>query len=160
MCDCGRDCPEYDYPSGRNGYDPLRGQCENDFLAELRAQGAQKKPPPGLPSRGKKRFPRVLADEVITSWNTQAELAEIYRFSTRQLQRLEPKGLPAFGTGADKRYPLPQAAVWLLEYRHLRNRGTRVDYLPLDVALARHELGTVAMLYAEQTEPRDLVWIR
>ena len=48
---------------------------------------------------------------------TQAELADALGVSTRWVQKLEERGLPAEGFRGTCRYPVPDAIVWYLEWR-------------------------------------------
>lgn len=134
-CDCGRGCPRYRYSSsGPRGYDPLEGECEKEFFEDLRK--LIENGPTGIPKRGAKNFPLVLADRLVRQWVGQSDFAEAFGVSTRQVQRLERKGLPSFGAGASKRYPFPQAGTWMLDYQLLASRNSTVRYLPLEIAIA------------------------
>jgi hypothetical protein len=78
----------------------------------------------------------------IAEWVTQSELARICNITGRHVQNLERMGLPADGSRATKRYPIPHAVVWWSEYLIAKelNNGRNPDFLPIEVAMARDRL--------------------
>ena len=50
----------------------------------------------------------------------------------------ESRGLPSYGAGPTKRYPVPHAISWIHAYRGFRAQGHRVEYLPMDIAFGEN----------------------
>lgn len=93
--------------------------------------------------------PKMHAVEVV-AWLKQADVADEFRLTPRQVQNLERKGLPHDGSGASKRYPVPHCFVWFLAYRVRQRLGEVVERLPFEVAHAEHR----AMVAKENGELR------
>lgn len=93
----------------------------------------------------------------VARWLTQAEAAELLGITTRWLQKLEARGMPAEGHRASCRYALPHAVVWLRQWRLSRYREEQINALPFAIALARDELSAAIedAVYAYQlrTDP-------
>ncbi len=79
-------------------------------------------------------------DGRLTSWRTAAETAEDLGITTRRLQQLEQKGMPAEGYRGTCRYPSPHAVVWLRIYRIALRNHERVAYLDIEEAFEQHDL--------------------
>lgn len=82
----------------------------------------------------------VLDGLMVHGWATQAELAEWFQVTGRQIQNLEKIGLPSDGHRATKRYPVPHVVIWFSQYQVHLASGDTVDRLPFSVVLAEHQL--------------------
>ena len=99
--------------------------------------------PAGVKARVSSKWPRIIGERPVTEWCTQADLASAFDVSERTIQRWEKIGLPAFGRGPSKRYPLPHARTWCHWHERLRGLGRRVVQLPIGTVLAEdHALVT------------------
>jgi hypothetical protein len=73
-------------------------------------------------------------------WASQEETAEWLGMTTRHLQRLEERGLPAEGHHASCRYAWPHVGIWHGEYVYLRARyGKSPAYLDIEDAMDAHD---------------------
>ena len=68
--------------------------------------------PEGVKPAQCRDWPQVIEDAPVAAWWTQRRLAALYGVDERTVQRWESRGLPNFGAGPTKRYPIPQATVW------------------------------------------------
>lgn len=96
--------------------------------------------PAGVSKSEAADWPRILDDNPICHWVDQSMMARLAQVDVRTIQRWELKGLPAFGEGRSKRYPLPHAVVWHMAYRSLQARSRKgVDSLSVGRAFGEYE---------------------
>lgn len=74
----------------------------------------------------------------VAYWVSQAWLAENLGISTRWIQKLEERGLPARGFRDTCEYPVPHALLWYFEYQLRSGRG-KVTRLSPALAIAEHK---------------------
>lgn len=95
-------------------------------------------------------------------WITQAELAAELQISARQVQNLEPRGLPSRGERGSKRYPKWDCLAWYFAWRRLhdQDRLSLPDTLDIDEARRVYEswIGLCGA-YFTQDASRPLSWL-
>lgn len=118
---------------------------------QLRAEvskyvGAARLKPAGVPKSESADWPKILDDEPIITWVDQSMMARLAQKDPRTIMRWERKGLPAFGEGRSKRYPVPHAVVWSMAYSSLQARSRKgVDHLSVDVAFGEYAASNARM---------------
>jgi hypothetical protein len=69
-------------------------------------------------------------------WVTAEGLDEMFDVSSRHLVRLRKAGLPNRMLNRRRVYPLRDATAWMFAYKRRVDRGERVTWIDLDVAIA------------------------
>jgi hypothetical protein len=75
-----------------------------------------------------------------TRWATADETAEDLGITTRWLQKLENKGMPAEGFRDSCRYPWPHAGEWYVAYQRALARDKSVEHLDIEDAMKQHDI--------------------
>lgn len=74
------------------------------------------------------------------TWWSQKDTADALGISTRWLQELEPRGMPARGRRGSKEYCWPDVLMWHVAYRRREGSRLPVRFLSMDVARAEYQL--------------------
>jgi hypothetical protein len=80
-----------------------------------------------------------------THWETADATAESLGITTRWLQKLENKGMPAEGFRGSCRYPWPHAGVWYVAYQKALDRYKSVDHIDIEDAFKEYHIALAVM---------------
>ncbi len=84
-------------------------------------------------------------DGRMTRWETADDTAHGLGITTRWLQKLENKGMPAEGFRDTCRYPWPHAGIWYLEYQKALKHDKSVEHIDIEDAIKAYEIQLAVM---------------
>lgn len=89
-----------------------------------------------LPAKDAVERPLSFEGVKVAAWSPPQLTADCLGISTRQVRRLERKGLPWHGGGQNKRHPWPHVVLWYRAYARAKaSEPTQVSKVSLEVAL-------------------------
>lgn len=83
--------------------------------------------------------PDTIAGVPVYAWEHGSKVARDWSVDERTLIRWRQKGLPSWGEGRDRRYPIPHGNVWVIWYRVLLATEGMCRELSMERAFELHE---------------------